>query len=352
MQNGLKKPQVLLCGIVVWAWPEIDALRHKFEFMELDVNSRAEFLDACKPDGKYGKVRAIYRHNNSAEHIGVFDANLVAALPHTVEYICHNGAGYDQIDVAACTKRGIKVSNTPGAVDDATATVAMYLLLGALRGFYAAEKNGREGKFKAGLKPAHDPENKTLGIVGMGGIGRALARRALGFSMKIIYHNRKPLPASSLILPATTTSPEFNLAPFVTYIPTLDGLLAKADVVSLNLPLNERTKGSFGKKQFDTMKRGAVLINTARGGVVDEFALLAALESGQLSSAGLDVFPDEPNINPALRSNPKISILPHMGTETEESQHKMEVRVLHNNILPALKGLPLGDPVPEQKGLF
>lgn len=185
--------------------------------------------------------------------------------------------------------------------------------------------------------------------------------------MRIIYHNRNPLSREALVVPSTSSSPALDLGPFVTYVSTLDSLLKEADVVSLNLPLNDETKGSFGRKQFQTMKKGAVLVNTARGGVVDEEALLAALESGhvspslpsppprmlkasQLSAAGLDVFPDEPHIHPKLRSDPRLSILPHMGTETEESQHKMELRVLHGNIEPALEGKGLGDPVWEQRG--
>lgn len=189
--------------------------------------------------------------------------------------------------------------------------------------------------------------------------------------MRIIYHNRNELSPESLVLPATSTSPSFDLKPYVTYVPTQDALLEQSDVVSLNLPLNAKTHKSFGAKQFAKMKKGAVLVNTARGGVVDEEAMIDALESGQvrrrlpahlrmlsltpmgvpqLGSAGLDVFPDEPNINPKLQSNAKISLLPHMGTETEESQHKMELRVLQGNIDPALSGKGLGDPVWEQKG--
>lgn len=157
----------------------------------------------------------------------------------------------------------------------------------------------------------------------------------------------------------------------VTYVPTLDGLLSTSDVVSLNLPLNASTKGFFGKQQFNTMKKGSVLINTARGGVVDEQALLDALESGQvsvetvsstsrrrelistlypqLSSAGLDVYPDEPTINPLLLANDKLTLLPHMGTETEEAQKKQEVLVL-KNLDSALSTGQLVTPVWEQKG--
>jgi lactate dehydrogenase-like 2-hydroxyacid dehydrogenase len=114
-------------------------------------------------------------HNDSANSIGVFDAELISKLPKSVKYICHNGAGYDQIDVKAATERGIQVSHTPGAVDDATATTAMFLILSSLRQYWRAEVNARNGKWKTGLKPASDPEGKTIGIVGMGGIGSVSA---------------------------------------------------------------------------------------------------------------------------------------------------------------------------------
>jgi glyoxylate reductase len=231
-------------------------------------------------------VIGIYRHNDSVATVGLFDKELINALPSSVKYICHNGAGYDQsklasrakailflkipVDVAAATARGIEVSHTPAAVDDATATVGAYLAISALRQFYRAEQNVRNGRWKSGLEPASDPEGKTVGIIGMGGIGSALARRLLAFDMKVIYHNRNPI------------KPEPNFP--CTYVANVDDLLAQSDVVSLNLPLNEKTKGSFGKAQFDKMKQGSVLINTARGAVVDEEAFIAALESGKVSS--------------------------------------------------------------------
>ncbi|KAI3480725.1 hypothetical protein L1887_57204 [Cichorium endivia] len=171
--------------------------------------------------GKYANIVAIYRHNDSADKIGVFDAELINALPASLKFICHNGAGYDQIDVHAAKARGILVSHTPAAVDDATADTAMFLVLSSLRQYYRAEVNARSGKWKSGLNPAHDPENKVLGIIGMGGIGSALAKRAAAFDMKIIYYNRNPNP---------------NADASYTYVKSQQELLAQADVVSLNLP--------------------------------------------------------------------------------------------------------------------
>lgn len=278
----------------------------------MDTNSRSEFFKACEDGGKYAQIVAIYRHNDSVSKIGLFDAELISKLPSSLKSICHNGAGYDQIDVHAAKTRGITVSHTPAAVDDATADTAMFLVLSSLRQYYKAEVNARQGKWKSGLAPAHDPQNKVLGIIGMGGIGSALARRASAFDMKIIYYNRNPNP---------------NADPSYKYISSQEELLKQADVVSLNLPLNKETEKSFGKAQFAQMKDGAILVNTARGGVVDEEELINALRSGKLSSAGLDVFPAEPEIDSRLVEMDNCVLLPHMGTETVETQKKMEVQV-------------------------
>lgn len=278
----------------------------------LDTESRQEFFKACEEGGKYSKVAAIYRHNDSVSKIGLFDAELISNLPSSLKTICHNGAGYDQIDVHKAKSRGITVSHTPSAVDDATADTAMFLVLSSLRQYYKAEVNARQGKWKSGLIPAHDPQHKVLGIIGMGGIGSALAKRASAFDMKIIYYNRNPNP---------------NADPSYKYISLQEELLKQADVVSLNLPLNKETEKSFGKTQFEQMKDGAVLVNTARGGVVDEEELIAALRSGKLSSAGLDVYPAEPKIDSRLVEMDNCILLPHMGTETVETQKKMEMQV-------------------------
>ncbi|OCF36035.1 2-hydroxyacid dehydrogenase [Kwoniella heveanensis BCC8398] len=251
-----------------------------------------------------------------------------------LDYLAAGQACDSALDVHAATARGIQVSHTPGAVDNATSTVGAYLAISAMRQFHKGEKLIRAGKWKAGFAPARDPEEKVLGIIGMGGIGSAMARRLIAFDMKVIYYNRKEI----------SPKPDFPC----TYISNQEDLLRQADIVSLNLPLNEKTKGSFGKKQFDQMKDGSVLVNTARGAVVDEEALIEALESGKLYSAGLDVFPDEPNVNPKLLAMDNITLLPHLGTETQDSQKKMELQVL-DNIISALSGKGLLNQVPEQR---
>lgn len=339
---------------LVWANKEAESeVGAVAEVVPFTSKSRDEFFSDLK--GKYNDVVAIYRHNDSASSIGVFDAELIAALPESVKFICHNGAGYDQIDIAAATKRGIQVSHTPGAVDDATATTCMFLILSAMRQYWKAEVNARNGKWKQGLSPASDPEGKTIGIVGMGGIGSVVAKRCLAWDMKVIYYNRNPIKPE----------PEFPCE----YVSKLEDLLARSDVVSLNLPLNANTKDSFGTAQFAAMKDGACLVNTARGGVVEQEALIEALKSGKLGSAGLDVFPNEPEIDPRLIEFQNVTLLPHMGTETRDTQHKvstpshslrpesfandkcffqMEVLTLRN-IVSAIKGEGLLNQVAEQR---
>jgi glyoxylate reductase len=265
-------------------------------------------------------------------HTGRFDKELVDALPSSVKSVSHNGAGYDQIDVPACTAKGIAVSNTPTAVDNATADVAIMLLLGALRRSWTPVSALRKGDWRGKMTLGHDPEGKTLGILGMGGIGGALAKRAKAFEMDVVYHNRNK-------------AEQEHGARYVDF----DELLSKSDVISIHLPLSEKTTHFIGKEQFAKMKDGVVLVNTARGAVIDESALVEALENGKVWSAGLDVYEKEPEIHPGLIKNENVVLFPHIGTATIETQKKMEVLVV-DNVKSMLKDGKLLTQVQEQKG--
>lgn len=242
------------------------------------------------------------------------------------------GAGYDMIDVHACSARNppIRVSNVPTAVDDATADTSMFLILGALRNFNTGMHALRQGKWRGQPAPplGHDPEGKTLGILGMGGIGRNLKKKAESFGMRVIYHNRRELSE--------------ELSGGAKYV-TFDELLSTSDVLSLNLPLNvsphscrrvqilvntenlqKNTRHIISKAEFAKMKDGVVVVNTARGAVMDEAALVEALDSGKVFSAGLDVFEEEPKIHPGLLRNRNVMLVPHMGTWTEEVSRSMD----------------------------
>ena len=278
---------------------------------------------------------AIYRSNESTSITGPFNQELVKCLPSSLKFICHNGAGYDNIDVEACTSRGIQISSTPIAVNDATADIALLLMLAALRRVTVPFTAVRKGEWRGnGFGLGHDPKNKTMGILGMGGIGRAVAQRARAFGMTIIYHNRSPLPAYQ--------------AGGATYV-SFDELMKASDVLSLNLSLNASTKHIISTPQFDMMKDGVVVVNTARGPIIDENALVKALKSGKVYSAGLDVFEEEPKIHPELMSDDRVVLLPHIGTATWETQRDMELLVLQN-LRNAVTGKQLVTLIPEQQG--
>jgi len=211
----------------------------------------------------------------------------------------------------------------------------MFLLLGAIRNFNISMYNLRQGEWRGKQLPAlgHDPEGKVLGILGMGGIGRNLKKKAAAFGMTTIYNNRKQL------------DPE--LADGAEYV-SFEDLLKRSDVLSLNLPSNPKTRHIISTEQFKLMKPSAVIINTARGAVMDEAALVEALDEGEIGGAGLDVFEEEPKIHPGLKDNQKVILLPHMGTWTGETQHKMEAFVI-DNIRNAITGKGLISMIPEQK---
>ncbi|KAG8882069.1 hypothetical protein FRB97_008739 [Tulasnella sp. 331] len=351
--------KVMICGDIVWAHNEVRGMLGDLaEIVRMDSPSREAFYEDLK--GKYAGTVVIYRHNSSSLRIGEFDEDIIAHLPESIKFIGHNGAGYDQIDVHACIKKGlcysmplvhdtsvyltipssfilsgesgITVSNTPGAVDDGTATTALYLLISTARQYSIAERQARSGLWKNGLKPAHDPSALTLGILGLGGIGMTLAKYAHGFPMKATYYYSR--------------NPVKDCPDWIEYCHSMEELFSKSDVISLHVPLKPETTGMIGAKEFAMMKKGAILINTARGKVLDEEALIEALKSGQLSAAGLDVYPDEPNINPALLDFMNVTLLPHMGTETQESQKIMEIRALENLRVYLTGGTPR-DIIPE-----
>ncbi|KAL5120840.1 hypothetical protein ACEQ8H_001321 [Pleosporales sp. CAS-2024a] len=311
-------------------WKECSQVASKL--YEYPDGNREDFISKCK-SGEFENVYALYRSNESNPITGDFNEELVEVLPKSLKFICHNGAGYNNIDVAACTKRGISVSSTPIAVDDATADVAIWLMLGALRNIKQTYMAVNAGKWRGNFSLGHDPKNKTLGILGMGGIGSAVAHRARAFGMKIQYHNRSQLPAE-----------KEQGAKYVSF----EELLKTSDVLSLNLGLSAATKHIIGKEQFEQMKDGVVIVNTARGPLMDEAALVDALKSGKVWTCGLDVFEEEPKIHPGLLECDNAVLLPHVGTATFETQRDMELLVL-DNLKSAIQHEKLITQVPEQK---
>jgi glyoxylate reductase len=240
------------------------------------------------------------------------DDALFAQLP-ALRVVANYAVGYDNVDVKAAAARGIWVTNTPDVLTDATADLAFTLLLAAARRVREGERMVREGRFH-GWGPTmllgKDLAGATLGIFGFGRIGQAMARRARGFGMKVIYTQRSRAPE------AVERALEAEKVPF-------DQLLARSDAISIHCPLTAETRHVFGRAELARLKKGAILVNTGRGPVVDEAALVEALESGHLFGAGLDVYEREPTIHPGLLRRDDVVLLPHLGSAGEDTRRVM-----------------------------
>ena len=221
--------------------------------------------------------------------------------------VANIAVGYDNVDVASARRHHVAVCNTPGVLNSATADVAMLLILAACRGATAAEASLRQGGWQGFELTGYlgkDLSGARLGLVGFGGIGQAVAARATAFDMQVRHHSRRP-----------TGRPG--------YVPDLDTLVSDSDVVSIHVPLSPETRGLFGAERIGRMPRGSVLVNTARGGIVDEDALVDALTTGHLAGAGLDVFDGEPSVSPRLLAAPRLTLLPHIGSATWATREAM-----------------------------
>ncbi len=241
--------------------------------------------------------------------------------------VANVSVGYDNLDVEACTRRRILVTNTGGAAQETTADLAFALLAAVTRRVVEADRYVREGRWQHwawNLLWGADLHHRTLGILGFGRIGQAMARRARGFSMRILYHSRHRAPEAV----------ERELE--AVYVDR-DRLLAESDFVSLHVPLTQETHHLMGPREFSRMKPSAFLINTSRGAVVDEQALVAALEQKQIAGAALDVFEHEPRVHPALLGRDNVVLAPHIGSGTAETRTKMAL-LAAENLLAALAG--------------
>jgi glyoxylate reductase len=254
------------------------------------------------------------------------DRHLLDKAPR-LKVIANFGVGYNNIDVAEASKRHIMVTNTPDVLTDATADLTFALILSVGRRVVHGDRHTRQGKFRY-WAPFHflgaEITGKTLGIIGMGRIGAAVAKRAAGFDMPVRYHNRRRLPS------------ETERALGVDYA-DMETLLSRADFVSLHVPLTQGTRHLIGADQLAMMKPEAFLINTARGPVVDELALLSALQNKVIAGAGLDVYENEPTLTAGLTALENVVLLPHMGSATEETRRAMGA-IAVENIAAGLEG--------------
>jgi glyoxylate reductase len=249
------------------------------------------------------------------------DAGLIAKAGPNLKLIANFGAGVDNIDVAAATDKGIAVTNTPGVLTEDTADMTMALILAVPRRLVEGVTAMQEEKF-TGWAPSwmlgKRLQGKRLGIVGMGRIGQAVARRARAFGLQIHYHNRKPVHADI----------EHTLE--ATYWDSLDQMLARMDIVSVNCPHTPATYHLLSALRLKLMKPSAYIVNTARGEVIDETCLAQMLEKRELAGAGLDVFENEPAVNPKLLKAKTVVLLPHMGSATIEGRIDMGEKVIVN----------------------
>jgi len=298
--------------------PVVDRLRQHFE---VDYHA----ADAPLPPQKLierlaGKAGALTMPTDR------IDAALLAACPQ-LKAVCNSAVGYNNFDLEACTRAGVMATNTPGVLDDTTADIAWSLILASARRIVAADQWVRAGlwdgwKFKDWL--GTDVHHATLGILGMGRIGRAIARRAAGFSMRVIYHNRQRLPADSERECSATWLAK-------------DELLRNADFVVLMLPYTPQSHHAIGAAELALMKPTAHLFNVARGGIVDDAALIEALQARRIAGAGLDVFEGEPALDPRFLTLDNVVLTPHIGSATSATRMKM-AQLAADNLITALSG--------------
>lgn len=300
------------------AFPEI--IEQLSQHFEVEANpdevsySEASLIEKLRARGD---LQAIFTAGNARFNRAV--------LQHAsaLKIIAAMTVGYDNIDVKTCTELGILVSNTPDILNQTTADFAWALLLATARRVTEAERFLRLGQWDKwqlrGFLGA-DVHGKTLGILGMGRIGQAIARRSMGFDMQVLYHNRSPI------------TPEQEAAANNACYVSKQELLNRSDHLILMLPYTEATRHCMGADEFAQMRPGAILINTARGGVVDDAALIAALRNGQIAAAGLDVFENEPNFNPEWLTLPNVVLTPHIASASEPTRRAMQQCAVNNLI--------------------
>lgn len=252
-------------------------------------------------------------------HSEHFSADVAAQLADRLKIVANHSVGVDHCDLPALKERGIAVTNTPDVLSDATAELAMLLMLGAARHAVAGDRIVRTGAWDS-WSPAFmvgkQVTGARLGIIGMGRVGRAFAAKARGFDMDVHYYNRSELPADQ--------------TQGATFHDTVESLLGVADFLSLHCPATPQTIDLLNAERLALLPQGAVIVNTARGALVDEDALIAALQSGQIAGAGLDCFKVEPGGNPAFAAHDNVFMLPHIGSATRQTRDAMGFRALDN----------------------
>lgn len=283
---------------------------------------RRDYDARLNPDDRLYSRDEIIERSRGAQailpcHTEHFSADLLQRLPSDVRIIANFSVGYDHVDVHAARAKGIVVTNTPDVLSDATAELTMMLMIGAARRAGEGERLVRERMWKD-WSPAFmvgtQVTGKRLGILGMGRVGRVVARRARGFDMRIHYHDIKPLEHSDESV----------------YHSTLDDMLPHCDFLTLHCNVTPETRGVMNARRFALLPDGAILVNAARGALIDDDALVGALTSGRVRAAGIDAYNNEPNVDPRLTALPNTFLMPHIGSATRETRDAMGFRALDN----------------------
>jgi lactate dehydrogenase-like 2-hydroxyacid dehydrogenase len=274
-------------------------------------------------DALYSSDEIIDRAKNADAilpcHTEKFTAEVIARLPERVRAIANYSVGYDHVDVEAAKARGLIVTNTPDVLSDATAELTMMLMLGAARRASEGERLVRTREWKdwsPSFMVGTQVTGKRLGIIGFGRVGQVVAKRARGFDMEIHYHNRRRV--------------SLELEGGAIYHPTPEDLMPHCDFLTLHCVASPETTGLLNAERIALLPDGAIVVNASRGVVIDDNALIAALKSGKLTAAGLDVYNDEPNIHPEYRELPNVFLMPHIGSATKETREAMGFRALDN----------------------
>ena len=267
-------------------------------------------------------------------HTEKFSAETIARLPERVKVIANFSVGVDHVDLDAARQKGVIVTNTPDVLSDATAEIAILLMLGAARRASEGERLVRSRQWKdwsPAFMVGRQVTGKRLGILGLGRVGQVVAQRARGFDMTVHYHNRRPL--------------EPDQAAGAIYHDSVEELLVNADVLSIHCPASGATRGLLNRERIAVMHADAIIVNTSRGGVIDDDALVQALKNGAIGAAGLDVYNGEPNaIHDEYRNLDNVFLLPHIGSATHETRQAMGYRAI-DNLLAVFDGQEPGDRV-------
>jgi glyoxylate reductase len=300
----------------------------------IPADYRVEYNDTDTPLPKAELIRRLRDKDALICHIiSTVDDEVLAGAPG-LKAVCNVAVGFNNIDVAACRKRGVVVTNTPDVLTETTADFAWALLMAAARRVVEADRFARSGqwtRWQWDLLWGNDVFGKTLGVIGFGRIGRAVARRALGFNMRVLYHDT--------VRADETVERELR----ATYVER-DALLRESDFVSLHTLFIPETKHLLNERTLRLMKKTAILVNAARGPIVDEAALVRALQEGWIAGAGLDVFEDEPKIHPGLVSLTNVTLAPHIASASHDTRLAMATLAVRN-CLAVLEGKPAITPV-------